>query len=122
MKIPLGTSGGYLLATWEQLRDLERSEVRTTPAGVRYVIAGRFRKTRGHLVQDFLVAYARKHGSERGAWAHIVATAACSGGASISPVEVSKWKTVPKSRYPDGYAADNAIRKAITDDLARNPA
>ena len=38
----------YLFATTDQLRDLERSEVRTTPSGLRYVVAGRYRKTRGH--------------------------------------------------------------------------
>ena len=108
----------YLIATTDHLRDLERSEVLTTPSGVRYVVAGRYRKTRGQLEEDFLYEYARSNnGSERGAWTHLAVKANDSGGASIGCAEVSKWRKGPGGRYPDGSAVDNAIRQAIEEYL-----
>ena len=120
-KIPPGTSGGYLLATWEQLRDLERPEVLTTPAGVRYVVAGRYRKTRGQLEEDFLYEYAQNGGSEHGAWTRLSDLADKIGGASIGCAEVSKWRKGPGRRYPDGSAVDNAIRQAVAEYVSPTP-
>ena len=112
----------YLIATTDHLRDLERSEVLTTPSGLRYVVAGRYRKTRGQLEEDFLYEYARSNnGSEHGAWTILAGLANDVGVASIGCAEVSKWRKGPTGRYRDGSAVDLAVRQAIAEYVSPTP-
>ena len=112
----------YLFATTDQLRDLERSEVLTTPSGLRYVVAGRYRKTRGQLEEDFLYEYAQNGGSEHGAWTH--------PGRRWRPMSAARRSGAPRfrsggkdpaGRYPDGSAVDIAIRQAIAEYVSPTP-
>ena len=107
----------YLLATTDQLRDLERSEVVTTPGGLRYVIAGSYVPSRAQLMADYRAEYEMRNQKLDGSHAYLAALASESGPVKVSPQDVSKWLRGPKTVYPhgidDGTGKDLAIRNAI---------
>ena len=107
----------YLIATTDQLRDLERSEVLTTPGGLRYVIAGSHVPSRTQLMDDYRAEYETRNQKLDGSHAYLAARASESGPVKVSPQDVSKWLRGPTTVYPhgidNGTGKDLAIRNAI---------